>query len=67
MTMTTKTPQVTETPAPCPKCGKLPETVKTGSYWFTRCTTEHLLKVAGHVMKTKREAIHEWNVAHAAR
>jgi hypothetical protein len=64
--MTTKTTRAAEAPVPCPKCGNLPETVKTGSYWFTRCATAHMFKVAGHVMKSKRDAIHEWNVAHKA-
>jgi phage FluMu protein Com len=64
--MTSKTTLATEEPVPCPKCGKLPETAKTGSYWVTRCPTAHMFKVAGHVMKTKREAIHEWNVAYKA-
>jgi hypothetical protein len=65
--MTTKTTLATETPVPCPKCGKQPETVKTGSYWVTRCATAHLAKVAGHTMKTKREAIHEWNNAYKSK
>ncbi|WP_157639868.1 hypothetical protein [Burkholderia ubonensis] len=49
---------------PCPKCGKPPETIKVGSYWLSRCSTAHLQPVAGHTMKTKWEAIREWNNAY---
>lgn len=53
-----------EEAVPCPKCGKLPETIKTGSSWRTRCPTAHLIPVTGHTMKTKREAIEQWNLAY---
>lgn len=52
-------------PVPCPKCGKPPETGKVGSYWRTKCPTQHLLSaVVGHTMGTKKEAIEQWNIAY---
>ncbi|KWA84137.1 hypothetical protein WL29_22500 [Burkholderia ubonensis] len=62
----TKKASGTAEAVPCPKCGKQPETVKVGSYWKTQCGTKHLLPVAGHTMKTKREAIEQWNIAYKA-
>ncbi|KVP75202.1 hypothetical protein WJ96_05450 [Burkholderia ubonensis] len=57
---------IVEDAAPCPTCGKLPETIKGRSYWMTRCATQHIFPVTGHPMKTKREAIQEWNNAYKA-
>jgi hypothetical protein len=56
-----------ETPVPCPKCGALPMTAKVRGSWRSRCTSSHFLKIEGHAMRTKREAIHEWNNAFASK
>lgn len=62
-----KAGRVVEEAVPCPKCGAQPQTMKTGSHWRTCCPTAHILPVAGHTMKTKADAIREWNNAYKAK
>lgn len=48
-------------PVPCPTCGKQPTIGRyRSSYW--RVTCQHTWPVAGHPMKTQREAVEQWNI-----
>lgn len=54
--------------AVCPKCGQPPEVVRVGSgrYWLAQCKTSHMpFRIVGHVMKTKRAAIEQWERIYA--
>lgn len=54
-----------ESPAACPRCGGAPEVQRQGAYWRLFCNAGHSINwVAGHTMKTKWEAVREWNREH---
>lgn len=54
-----------ESPLACPRCGNAPQVQRQGSYWRLFCNTGHSINwLAGHTMKTKTEAIREWNREH---
>lgn len=49
----------------CPTCGKPPIMERfRSSYWIAKCPAEHLTPVAGHPMRTQRDAWSEWEKAY---
>lgn len=55
-------------PVNCPRCGQQPKAARVGSYWRVVCNSGHeLTPVTGHTMKSKTDAIQEWNRQHGGK
>lgn len=54
-----------ESPLPRRRCGSAPQVQRHGSYWHLFCNAGHSINsLAGHTMKTKTDAVREWNREH---